>query len=108
MKHFICYTTRDKEVTTDLLQKFSNELKKNGDVFVDLIDNDSEDKQNRVLSELDSSDILILIETSNVYKSYWVAIELQRAKANKIPIRIVKIEEISKGVNDEGKQFNWK
>lgn len=96
MKHFICYTTRDKEVTSRLLQSFSNELKKTGEVFIDMIDNDSEDKQSRVLSELDSSDILILIETKNIYKSDWVAIELERAKANKIPIRKVKVEEIIK------------
>ena len=67
MKHFVCYTTRDKEVNFDLLQSFSNELKKKGDVFIDMIDNDSDDKQNRVLSELDSSDVLVLIETSNIH-----------------------------------------
>ena len=38
MKHFVCYTTRDKEVNFDLLQSFSNELKKKGDVFIDMID----------------------------------------------------------------------
>ena len=63
-----------------------------------MIDNDSDDKQSRVLSELDSSDILILIETKNIYKSDWVAIELERARANNTPIRIVKIEEIFNNV----------
>lgn len=94
MKHFVCYTTRDKEVNFELLQSFSNELKKMGDVFIDLIDNDSEDKQSRVLSELDSSDVLVLIETSNIYKSEWVTIELNRAKEKGIPIRTVKASEI--------------
>lgn len=94
MKHFVCYTTRDKEVNFELLQSFSNELKKIGDVFIDLIDNDSEDKQSRVLSELDSSDVLVLIETSNIYKSEWVTIELNRAKEKGIPIRTVKASEI--------------
>lgn len=101
MKHFVCYTTRDKEVTSELLQSFSNELKKKGDVFIDMIDNDSEDKQSRVLSELDSSDILVLIETDNIYKSDWVAIELERAKANRIPIRIVKAEELNNYLQHE-------
>jgi hypothetical protein len=96
MKHFVCYTTRDKEVNSTFLQSFSNVLKKEGEVFIDLIDNDSEDKQCRVLSELDNSDILVLIETSNIYKSEWVSIELERAKAKGIPIRIVKLYEIQK------------
>ena len=96
MKHFVCYTTRDKEINSELLQSFSNALKKEGDVFIDMIDNDSEDKQSRVLSELDTSDILVLIETSSIYKSEWVSIELKRAKAMNIPIRIVKLDEIKK------------
>jgi hypothetical protein len=96
MKHFVCYTTRDKEINSELLQSFSNELKKEGDVFIDMIDNDSEDKQSRVLSELDTSDILVLIETSSIYKSEWVSIELERAKAMNILIRIVKLDEIKK------------
>jgi hypothetical protein len=94
MKHFVCYTTRDKEINSELLKSFSNKLKKEGDVFIDMIDNDSEDKQGRVLSELDTSDILVLIETSSIYKSEWVSIELERAKAMNIPIRIVKLDEI--------------
>ena len=96
MKHFVCYTTRDKEINSELLKSFSIKLKKEGDVFIDMIDNDSEDKQSRVLSELDSSDILVLIETSSIYKSEWVSIELERAKAMNIPIRIVKLDEIQK------------
>lgn len=96
MKYFVCYTTRDKEVNSELLQSFSNELKKKGDVFIDMIDNDSEDKQSRVLSELDSSDVLILIETLNIYKSEWVAIELERAKTRGIPIKKIKSYEIEK------------
>mgnify|MGYP006145167349 CR=1 FL=1 len=102
MKYFVCYTTRDKEVNLDLLQSFSNELKKIGDVFIDMIDNDSVDKQSRVLSELDSSDVLVLIETSNIYKSEWVTIELNRAKEKGIPIRTVKPFEIEKYlINDK-------
>lgn len=102
MKHFVCYTTRDKEVNFELLQSFSNELKKMGEVFIDMIDNDSEDKQSRVLSELDSSDVLVLIETSNIFKSAWVTIELNRAKEKGIPIRTIKPSEIEKHlINDK-------
>ena len=98
MKYFVCYTARDKEITTELLQSFYDELKKNGKVFIDMINNDSEDKHKRIISELDNSDILILIET-NVYKSDWVVIELERAKANKIPIMIVVVKKLFNSQN---------
>ncbi|MCL4815017.1 MAG: TIR domain-containing protein [Flavobacteriales bacterium] len=95
MKYFISYTTRDEEITIDLLQSLSAELEKSGQVFVDIIDNDSLDKQERVISELDSSDTLILIESKSIYESEWVAIELERAEAKKIPIKKIKIEDLS-------------
>jgi hypothetical protein len=95
MKYFVSYTTRDKEVTAGLLQTFSKELRKTGKVFIDMLDNNSADKQGRVISELDSSDILILIESESTYKSEWVGIELERAGLKKIPIRKVKIEELN-------------
>ena len=98
MKYFVCYTARDKEITTELLQSFYDELKKNGKVFIDMINNDSEDKHKRIISELDNSDILIPIET-NVYKSDWVVIELERAKANKIPIMIVVVKKLFNSQN---------
>jgi hypothetical protein len=96
MKYFVCYTTQDKEVTSELLLLYSIELNKNGEAFIDLLHNDSIDKQGRVLSELDSSDILILIETDNVYNSKWVSVELNRAEANNIPIRKIKVKELKK------------
>jgi hypothetical protein len=96
MKYFVCYTTRDIEVTSELLLLYSFELKRNGEAFIDMLHNDSVDKQRRVLSELDSSDILILIETENVYNSKWVSIELNRAEANNIPIRKIKVKELKK------------
>lgn len=95
MKYFISYTTRDEEITIDLLQSLSAELGKSGQVFVDIIDNDSLDKQERVISELDSSDTLILIESKSIYESKWVAIELERAEAKKISIKKIKIEDLS-------------
>ncbi|MEC4050028.1 hypothetical protein OX284_011355 [Flavobacterium sp. SUN046] len=69
MKYFVSYTTRDKEITPDLLKQFSKEFEKKGEVFIDLLHNDSIDKQSRVLKELDSCDVMILIETNSVYQS---------------------------------------
>jgi len=80
MKIFISYTTRDKIITEDLLREFDNMLSNFGDVFIDLIHNDSYDKQKRVFEELDSCDRFIIIESENTYKSNWVNLEIQRAQ----------------------------
>jgi len=94
MKYFISYTTRDKEITKDLLEVLSKKLGKLGDIFIDLVDNNSKDKQERVIFELDNSDVLILVESISVYKSKWVVFELERAKTRQIPIKIITLKEI--------------
>jgi hypothetical protein len=87
MKVFVSYTTKDRAVTKELLANFSKQLEMYGDVFVDLLDNDSTDKQARVLFELNQSDLLVLLETKNIYNSPWVALELENAKKRHIPIK---------------------
>jgi len=94
MKYFVSYTTRDKEVTVDLLKSLSRLLERDGDVFIDIINNDSLDKQKRVITELDDCDILVLLETENVYSSTWVSYELERAFKNNIPIKKIRISDI--------------
>ena len=96
MKYFVSYTTRDKEITSDLLKQFSKELEKKGEVFIDLLHNDSIDKQSRVLKELDSSDVMILIETNSVYQSEWVVLEIEQANAIPIPIQIMNLDQLRK------------
>jgi hypothetical protein len=95
MKYFVSYTTRDKEVTKELLAVFSKQLEKSGSVFIDIIDNDSFDKQARVIAELENSDLMILVETKSIYQSEWVALEIEKAKLSQIPIRKVSIYELS-------------
>jgi hypothetical protein len=94
MKYFVCYTTRDTEVTSDLLQSFSKQLGRLGEVFVDIIDNNSLDKQKRVFAELDTSDVVILIESRNIYNSNWVWMELNRARSKQIPIKTVLLAQL--------------
>lgn len=94
MKYFVSYTTRDTEITRDLLELFSLKLKNVGKVFIDLIDNNSKDKQSRVIRELDSSDFVILVESQNIYKSDWVLVEIERAISKNIPIRTIKVKDI--------------
>lgn len=100
MKYFISYTTRDKEITKELLLKFAKQLNLIGEVYTDLINNNSQNKQERVMNELDDSNVLILIDTFSIHKSQWVQIELARAKAKKLPVLKISIDEvvsISKG-----------
>ena len=86
MNIFISYTIKDKEISFDSLSSISRKLKHIGNVYIDIINNDSINKQERVFYELDNSDIVMLLITPNVYKSKWVIIELERAKERSIPI----------------------
>lgn len=80
MKIFVSYTTRDRNITKEFLLKLYNELSEFETVYIDLIHNDSENKQKRVFDELESADQVVLIETESVYNSDWVQIELESAK----------------------------
>lgn len=95
MKYFVSYTTKDNEVTKELLESIAKVLKQKGEVYIDLIDNDSINKQERVINELDNSDVFLLIETKSVYDSVWVQIELDRAKSHQIDIQILSITDIN-------------
>lgn len=94
MKYFISYTIRDKEITKEFLDILSQKLFFLGSLFIDLIDNNSQNKQERVITELDYCDVLILVESRNVYKSKWVSFELERAKSRQIPIKIISPKDI--------------
>ena len=94
MKYFVSYTTRDQEVTKELLQAFSTKLCSYGEVYIDIINNNSIDKQARVITELDSSDLMLLIESNSIYLSEWVLLEIERAKTKHIPIKILKVKDI--------------
>ena len=65
-------------------------------MFIDLLHNDSIDKQSRVLKELYSSDVMILIETNSVYQSEWVVLEIEQANAISIPIQIMNLDQLKK------------
>lgn len=86
MKIFVSYTVRDNELSRAVLEQLSIRLKKFGTVYTDLIDNNSEHKQERVVSELDSSDIVLLIESSGTYSSPWVKFEIERAASKGIKV----------------------
>lgn len=72
MNIFVSYTTKDSEVTLHRLNEISIKLRQIGYVYIDIIHNNSQDKQKRVFEELDNSDVIILIISNNVYNSKWV------------------------------------
>lgn len=82
---FVSYTTIDKEITSRFLQTVNHLLSSQGNTFIDLIHNDSIDKQKRVFHELENSDLLVLIGTKNIYNSLWVIKELDLAEKTGIP-----------------------
>ncbi|SNR83379.1 TIR domain-containing protein [Flavobacterium sp. ov086] len=100
MKYFVCYTIRDKEITFSLLQHYANFLKISGDVYIDLINNNSLDKQKRVFQELDQCDVLIIIETKNVYNSKWVELEINRALELKKEIVKISVKSILEKISN--------
>ena len=79
MNIFVSYTTKDSEVTLHRLNEISIKLRQIGYVYIDIIHNNSQDKQKRVFEELDNSDVIILIISNNVYNSKWVIKEIERA-----------------------------
>jgi len=96
MKLFVCYTMRDGEITPVHLRMIERKLKSKGYVlFIDYLNNDSENKQCRVMQELKNSDKLLLLLSSKVMESEWTSLELAYARLNNIqvvPCRIVNNE----------------
>ena len=95
MKIFVSYTTRDKDITSELLNTVFFKLRKIGKVYIDLIHNDSINKQQRVLNELDTSDLVLLIKSEKNILSKWVRIETERANKKLIPILKISRNEIA-------------
>ena len=55
-------------------------------MYIDLIHNDSTNKQDRVIKELNNSDFIFLIRTEQIDNSEWVDKEISLAKKLNIPI----------------------
>lgn len=94
MNIFVSYTARNNEVTINALTNFSNKISSFGKIFIDLLDNNSNDKQGRIVHELEKSDILVLIKSQSTYKSEWVQFELDKASKMDVPIIEFQISEI--------------
>lgn len=96
MKVFVSYTLKDPEVTRDLLLAYKRQQPFNIDTFVDVLDNDSVSRQDRVTSELFSADEIHLINSPSVLKSTWVQYELNIAREEGIPVKYIHPSTITK------------
>lgn len=77
MRLFVSYTLRDGEITPMQLRRLSKILRAKGHtVFIDYLDNDSIEKQARVIDELQNCDKIMLLKTRKVQDSEWVALEM--------------------------------
>lgn len=93
---FISYTTRDKVISREFLREIEPQLEHFGNSYIDILHNDSKNKQERVIKELERSDVIILLETDNSINSPWVQFELKFAeKANKV-IRKISVANLDK------------
>lgn len=104
MNIFVSYTTRNNEVTINSLNNFSNKINSIGKIFIDLIDNDSNDKQGRIIEELKSTELLILIKSQSSLNSEWVKFELETAQKSNIPVIVFDITEIEHLTSQEIKK----
>lgn len=86
MNIFVSYTTRDKVIDRQLLEDASEVLSSYGNFYIDLLHNDSQNKQAHVSHMLSQSDILVLIESCSIKESSWVQWELREAEIIGIPV----------------------
>lgn len=86
MEIFVSYTTRDYYINRKLLECVSEELSAYGEYYIDMLHNDSSDKQRHVEIMLSQARSLLLVSSSSVNESEWVQWELQEAERCQIPI----------------------
>jgi len=91
MRIFVSYTTRDSYVNSNYLKSLVDQLILFGDPYIDLLHNDSEEKQKKVENELNNSDLILLLSSESTQHSNWVNWELRQAKKIKIPVCKIKI-----------------
>ncbi len=98
MKIFVSYTLKDGYLDTSILLQVKELYRNSDSCYIDILDNDSVDKQGRVEQELQSADVLLLIETPMVMESKWVRYELDVAKSRNILIIKSDINNIKKEI----------
>jgi hypothetical protein len=80
MHIFVSYTTKDAIISKSFLLSVSNTLTFYGKPFIDLLHNDSPNRQFRINQELHSADILLFLNSASAKHSKWVKWELKQAQ----------------------------
>lgn len=83
---FCSYTLRDGLLTVDSLKDIKKLLSEYAQIYIDILDNDSINKQERVIKELVNSNILLVLRTPMISESTWVTKEYNIAIECNIPI----------------------
>lgn len=86
MSIFVSYTTRDHYVDRELLENMCEVLSEYGSCYIDLLHNNSSDKQRHVEWMLSQAKLLILLSSNSITRSEWVRWELTKAEESCIPI----------------------
>ena len=92
---FCSYTLRDGLVTIEKLRKLKELISKYADCYIDILDNDSIDKQERVVEELNKAQLVLVLMSPDLKKSVWVKEEYRIANEKKIPIVEININHIN-------------
>ncbi len=79
MRIFVSYTTRDKYINLTRLRDVFSVMSQFGLVYIDLLHNDSQDRQRRVENELALSSTVVFLKTPAVSKSVWFMKETKLA-----------------------------
>lgn len=93
---FCSYTLKDGLLTIDKLKEIKSELSVIAQTYIDILDNDSANKQERVVRELKKSNMLLVLMTPNIKESAWVETEYRIAEEYNIPILEVDANHIDK------------
>lgn len=89
MNIFVSYTTRDSYIDRVFLECAADVISGYGISYIDLLHNDSEDKQKHVEHMLSESDVVLLFASRSIGKSEWVQWELQEASRRGLPVIFV-------------------
>ncbi|NLS55673.1 TIR domain-containing protein [Hafnia alvei] len=89
MNIFVSYTTRDQYIDRELLESVFDIVSHYGHCYIDLLHNDTNDKQRHVELMLSQAKLLILISSTSIGKSEWVQWELAEAGKRHIPMLII-------------------
>jgi len=92
MRIFVSYTLKDTIINRESLCMVSSLLISCGKPFIDLLHNNSSNRQFRVSQELDAADVLIFLDSNSAKESKWVNWELKQAQNLNIPIVRIRID----------------